>query len=61
MLRIAREIVCINMGIAYRAVPLPAAAIATMPSLFRRWQSGGSSGATGQDIQQSMDKVNRET
>jgi hypothetical protein len=60
MLRIAHQIICVNMGIAWRAVPIEkatipsAAAIATTPSLLRRWQSSNSN---TQDVQASMDKV----
>jgi hypothetical protein len=62
MLRIAHQIICINMGIAWKAVPstgattVTNAAAATTASLFRRWQSG-SSGGDAQDVQESMDKV----
>jgi hypothetical protein len=58
MLRIAHQIICVNMGIAYRAVPISGATIlatmATTPSsVLRRWQSS----AAPEDVQASMDKV----
>lgn len=63
MLKIARQIVCVNMGIAWRAVPTsgatisPVAAVASAPShLLRRWQSSPGADAT-QQVQESMDKV----
>jgi len=62
MLRIAHQIICVNMGIAWRAVPTSgatistSAAVATLPSILRRWQSSNGAGAA-QDVQESMDKV----
>jgi len=64
MLKIAHQIICVNMGIAWRAIPTTgatistAAAIATTPSLLRRWQSSTGADAA-QNVQESMDKVKR--
>ena len=56
MLRIAHQIVCVNMGIAFRAIPASSNKFsANSVASFLRHRQAYSSGTT--DLQASLDKV----